>query len=248
MKDVGFDIRLHASRAEMDKAAAKMIAECIRDTIDREGVARVVFAAAPSQAGTLSELCELNGVDWQRVVAFHMDEYVGLATEHPSGFGNWLRHHLFDRKPFGSVHLLGMQGDPDMNASVYTQLLGEAPIDLVCLGIGVNGHIAFNDPPVADFVDPLVVKRVQLDDICRQQQVDDKCFPTFDDVPTEALTLTVPALLSGRRLIAVVPGASKRAAVERSIYGPISTECPASILRTHGNCTLFLEPESWPHA
>jgi len=247
MKDAGFDIRQHASRAEMDKAAAQGIAACIRETIARQGGARVVFAAAPSQAGTLRELCELDGIDWQRVVAFHMDEYVGLPSDHPSGFGNWLRHHLFDRKPFGTVHLLDMQGDPDMNAEAYAQLLGEAPIDLVCLGIGVNGHIAFNDPPVADFADPLVVKRVQLDDICRQQQVDDGCFPAFGDVPAEALTLTVPALLSGRRMIAVVPGASKRAAVERALRGPVSTDCPASILRTHGNCTLFLEPESWPH-
>lgn len=232
----------------MDRAAAAAIADCIRDTIAQRGEARVVFAAAPSQAGTLDELCGLDDIDWQHVVAFHMDEYVGLPVTHPSGFGNWLRHHLFDRKPFGAVHLIGSHGEPDTNALAYAKLLGAAPIDLVCLGIGVNGHIAFNDPPVADFGDPLVVKRVQLDDICRQQQVDDACFPAFDDVPEEALTLTVPALLSGRRMIAVVPGAAKRQAVEGAIYGPISTDCPASILRTHGNCSLFLEPESWPNA
>lgn len=248
MKNAGFDIRPHASRAEMDKAAARMIAESIVNTIVQRGEARVVFAAAPSQAGMLRELCSLEGIDWQRVVAFHMDEYVDLPNTHPSGFGNWLRHHLFDRKPFGAVHLIGSHGEPETNAAAYAQRLGEAPLDLVCLGIGVNGHIAFNDPPVADFADPLVIKRVQLDEICRQQQVDDGCFPAFDDVPTEALTLTVPALLSGRRMIAVVPGAAKRPAVERTIRGPISTDCPASILRTHADCTLFLEPESWPHA
>lgn len=248
MRDAGFELRSHASRAEMDKAAATLIAESIRDTIAQRGAARVVFAAAPSQAGTLKELCEIDGIDWQRVAAFHMDEYVGLPADHASGFGNWLRRHLFDRKPFGAVHLIASQGDPDSNASAYGRLLGEAPIDLVCLGIGVNGHIAFNDPPVADFADPLVVKRVHLDDICRQQQVDDACFAAFDDVPEEALTVTVPALMSGRRLIAVVPGAVKRQAVMRTIHGPISTDCPASILRTHGNCSLFVEPESWPDA
>jgi glucosamine-6-phosphate deaminase len=248
MTDAGFSISSHASRAEMDKAAARMIAEYIRDTIALRGEARVVFAAAPSQAGALKELCNFDSIDWRRVAAFHMDEYVGLSPDHPSGFGNWLRHHLFDRKPFGAVHLIGSQGEPDTNASSYAQRLAEAPIDLVCLGIGVNGHIAFNDPPVADFADPLLVRRVQLDDICRQQQVDDGCFQAFEDVPAEALTLTVPALLSGRRMIAVVPGAAKRPAVERTIHGPISTDCPASILRTHTSCTLFLEPESWPNA
>lgn len=245
MQDVSIDIRLHSSRSEMDAAAARAIADAIGETLSFQDYASVVFAAAPSQAGTLAELLTLE-VDWSRVIAFHMDEYVGLDREHPAGFGNWLRRHIFDLKPFRAVHLIAPDRDPEEAARDYTEKLAAQPIDLVCFGIGVNGHIAFNDPPVADFNDPLQVKRVVLDEVCRQQQVDDECFSSFGDVPEEALTLTIPALLSGRRMIGVVPTAAKRPAVEQALHGPISTECPASILRTHPNCSIFLEPESQP--
>ena len=127
----------------------------------------------------------------------------------------------------------------------YAELLGAAPLDIVCLGIGENGHLAFNDPPVADFHDPAAVKIVELDEPCRRQQVNDGCFPAIEQVPTHAITLTIPTLLSGRRLVAVVPGPAKREAIRRTLTGPIETACPASILRTHAACTLYLDRQSY---
>jgi glucosamine-6-phosphate deaminase len=175
-----------------------------------------------------------------------MDEYIGLPTDAPERFGTWLTRHLFSRVAFGTVHLIGREPDPDREAARYAILLNEAPIDIICLGIGVNGHLAFNDPPVADLRDPKEVKIVELDAVCRRQQVDDGCFPTLSDVPTHAITLTIPRLLDAGQLFCVVPGAAKRAAVARSLYGPIGTECPASALRTHPRCALYLDQDSTP--
>jgi glucosamine-6-phosphate deaminase len=158
----------------------------------------------------------------------------------------WLRGAVLDRLPFRAVHLIEPDEDAEHAAAEYAALLAEAPIDLVCLGIGQNGHLAFNDPPVADFADPLSVKVVDLDDACRQQQVDDQCFPTFEDVPERAVTVTVPRLLAADRLFCVVPGAAKRTAVERALTAPISTAHPATALRTHPDVTLYLDRESAP--
>jgi glucosamine-6-phosphate deaminase len=185
-------------------------------------------------------------IDWGRVTAFHMDEYLGLTAQAPERFGVWLTRHFFSRVALGAVHLIGQEPDPDREAARYTALLAEAPIDIVCLGIGVNGHLAFNDPPVADLNDPKQVKIVELDAICRQQQVDDKCFATLADVPTHAITLTIPRLLNADQLFCVVPGAAKQAAVEQALYGPFGTACPASALRTHARCTLYLDRDSTP--
>jgi glucosamine-6-phosphate deaminase len=175
-----------------------------------------------------------------------MDEYLGLAADAPQRFGAWLTRHLFSRIAFGAVHVIGQEPDPDLEAARYAALLAQAPIDIVCLGIGVNGHLAFNDPPVADLHDTKPVKVVELDEVCRQQQVDDGCFPALADVPTHAITLTIPRLLDAGQLFCVVPGASKRAAVEQSLYGPIGTACPASALRTHPRCALYLDRDSTP--
>ena len=183
-------------------------------------------------------------IDWSRVTAFHMDEYIGLAPDAPQRFASWLQRHLFDRVPFGAVHLIDPGNDPAIAADNYTRALAEAPIDIVCLGIGVNGHLAFNDPPVADLADPLDVKIVELDAICRQQQVDDGCFAEIRDVPTHAITLTIPRLLRADRLFCVVPGAAKRTAVRRALHDPITAACPATALRQHRAVTLFLDAES----
>ena len=232
----------------MGAAAAQDIAEALRDALSRQQNVRMVFAAAPSQAQTLAALCAAGGIDWTRVTAFHMDEYIGLAPDAPERFAKWLDNNLFDRLPFARVHPITPEPDPSAAAARYAQLLAAAPIDFVCLGIGVNGHIAFNDPPVADFADPLDVKVVTLDDQCRQQQVDDDCFASFDDVPEQAITLTVPRLMRAGRLFCVVPGQLKRDAVRAALYGPVSTECPASILRQHPDCSLYLDAESDPDA
>jgi glucosamine-6-phosphate deaminase len=239
-------ILIFETRDAMGQAAAADVGVALRDRLARQSTVRMIFAAAPSQAEMLDALARERDIDWRRVTAFHMDEYIGLRVDAPQRFGAWLTRHLFSRIAFGAVHLIGQEPDPDREASRYATLLAEAPIDIICLGIGVNGHLAFNDPPVADLYDTKQVKIVELDAICRQQQVDDECFPTLADVPTHAITLTIPRLLDAGQIFCVVPGASKRAAVERTLYGPIGTACPASALRTHPRCALYLDQDSTP--
>lgn len=227
----------------MGERAAADIATEIRRLLAQQSGVRMIFAAAPSQSDMLASLREIRDIEWQRVTAFHMDEYLGLAPDHPQRFGNWLREAIFDRVPFGTVHLLDPGDDPDAAAREYAEKLNAAPIDIVCCGVGANGHIAFNDPP-ADFHDPLTVKLVKLDARCRQQQVEDRCFTRIEDVPTHALTLTVPALMASHANFCTVPGAIKHDAVHRMLTGPIGPDCPATILRRHPRCTMYLDPNS----
>ena len=239
-------IESYRTRAEMGAASASAIATELRERLSRQSQVRMIFAAAPSQAGTLRRLREEQGINWDRVTAFHMDEYIGLPADAPQRFTHWLDEALCAHLPFAAVHHI--VPDPVTAAETYAARLAEAPIDVVCLGIGVNGHIAFNDPPVADFHDPLDVKIVALDETCRQQQVDDQCFARYGDVPEQALTLTIPRLLRADRLFCIVPGSIKRDAVRRTLYGPVATACPASILRQQAHCTLYLNAESDPDA
>jgi glucosamine-6-phosphate deaminase len=238
-------IYIGSSRQDMGQKAASDVAAALHLRFQSQPFARVIFAAAPSQSEMLASLVTQPGIDWSRVAAFHMDEYIGLPADAPQRFGLWLRHAIFDKLPFAAVHLLDPDDDPEAAASDYARKLAEAPIDIVCLGIGVNGHLAFNDPP-ADLRDPEPVKVVHLDAVCRQQQVDDGCFPTFDSVPTRALTLTIPRLLAADRLFCCVPGAMKREAVRRTLHDPIGPDCPATALRLHPHCRLYLDPESSP--
>ena len=235
-------VHILENRTVMGKYAGRTASEAIKRAIADKGEARVIFAAAPSQNEVLAYLVSDSQIDWTKVVAFHMDEYIGLAPGAPQRFSRFLKTHLFDLVPLKAVHLLhGEVGDCD----AYAERLKEKPIDVVCLGIGENGHLAFNDPPVADFSDPAWVKMVELDQICRAQQVNDGCFQTLDDVPTHAVTLTIPALFSGGELICTVPGKTKRIAIRDALLGPISTKCPASILRTHPNCHLYVDQEGY---
>ena len=239
------DVTVHVaeSRPAMGQNAAEGIATQIRKSLRKQTGIRMVFAAALSQSETLAALQGENDIDWTRITAFHMDEYIGLPPNAPQRFGNWLRHALFDHLPFAAVNLMDPGSDPIQSAVDYAAKLNEAPIDIVCCGIGVNGHIAFNDPP-ADFNDPLTVKIVDLDQQCRRQQVDDRCFNSLDDVPTQALTMTVPALLAAETIFCTVPGLSKREAVSQALLGPIDPRCPASALRRHPRCTLYLDQDS----
>jgi glucosamine-6-phosphate deaminase len=241
-------VRSFATRAAMGQAAARDIAAEIRVRLAVAPGVRMIFAAAPSQDTMIEALIAEPDVDWRRVTAFHMDEYIGLPAGAPQRFAVWLREKLFGRLPFAAAHPMLPEPDPRAAAEHYAALLDAAPIDIVCLGIGVNGHIAFNDPPVADFADPLDVKIVELDQICRQQQVDDACFADLAAVPERALTLTIPRLLRAEKLFCVVPGAHKRAAVRRTLHGPVSTDCPASVLRRHKGCILYLDAEADPDA
>ena len=229
------------SRAAMGKKAAEDIADDLRRRLHSQQSIRMIFAAAPSQSEMLTALMLMPDVDWSRITAFHMDEYLGLASEAPQRFGLWLRRAIFDRVPFAAVHLLEPGTDPEATAPEYADRLAASPIDIVCCGIGSNGHLAFNDPP-ADLNDPSDVKA--LDRACRQQQVDDRCFEHFDDVPTHALTLTIPRLLATDRVFCCVPGPVKKTAVRRALRDPISGLVPATALRTHSNWSLYLDEDS----
>ncbi len=236
------------TRAEMGRVAAADAEAVIAQLIAERGEINMIFAAAPSQNEMLESLLSSDKIDWSRVNAFHMDEYVGLPEGDPHTFGIYLKEHIFDKAPFKSVHYVrGFAEDPEAECARYAALLAAHPVDVVCLGIGENGHIAFNDPPVADFSDPLAVKIVELDGVCRQQQVNDGCFPTLADVPTHAITLTVPTLLAADHMFCVVPAATKAEAVKNTVYGPISEVCPASILRTHKAATLYCDADSGRH-
>lgn len=239
-------VRRHSNRNQLGAAAGADIAVCLRRLLEESGTVRIVFAAAPSQDATLAALATAEGIDWRRITAFHMDEYIGLPAHASQRFAAYLDRQLFDRVRPGTVHRIDTTADANAECIRYGRLVVAAPIDVVCLGIGENGHLAFNDPPDADFSDPEPMRVVTLDRVSRQQQVHDGCFATIDDVPLQAVTLTIPTLLGGRHLFCSVPGETKRTAVERTLRGPISPACPASILRTHADCTLYVDADSSP--
>jgi glucosamine-6-phosphate deaminase len=238
-------VRVCPDRNEMGKAAAVAVAERMRFTIRQKGHARMVFAAAPSQVEFFAELTATPDIEWRAVTAFHMDEYLGLGADHAQLFGMFLRTHLFGRVSCGAVHIINpVPADPWEECRRYADLLRREPIDIVCLGIGENGHLAFNDPPAADFHDRAAAKVVDLDVASRQQQVNDGCFPDLASVPGKAITLTIPALMSGIHLSCVVPGQRKARAVAETLEGPVQPGCPASILRTHPDAVLYLDRDS----
>lgn len=239
------DVHVFKARQEMGVAAGQAVEEKILELLNRQEELRMIFAAAPSQNELLDYLRHSACIPWQRITAFHMDEYIGLPQDAPQLFANFLKEKLFDHVAFKAVHLIRGNNDSREECRRYAALLTEKPIDIVCMGIGENGHIAFNDPPVADFNDPEVVKVVALDQVCRQQQVNDGCFSTLEEVPRQAITLTVPTLMKGQFLYCVVPGKNKREAVAKTLYDPLSTECPASILKMHPNCHLYLDEASF---
>ena len=241
--NTSMDIRISATRKESGKQAAADIARTIRARLQTQSHVRIIFAAAPSQSEMLQALIHEPGMEWNRIAAFHMDEYIGLPSGVPQRFSIWLRRTIFDRVPFASVHLIEPGDDLDQTCRDYAHELLEAPIDFVLLGIGANGHLAFNDPP-ADLEDPLAVKVVTLDHLCRQQQVDDECFASLEEVPHKAISLTVPMLLSGDQLFCCVPGSNKSKAVRSMIHDPISGNCPATALRKHPRCTVYLDLDS----
>ena len=237
-------VNIYDTRKNMGAAAAADIAACIKELLGRKSEIYMIFAAAPSQNEMLEALIADKEIEWNRVHALHMDEYVNLPSDAPQGFGNFLRRAIFDRVPFASVNLIGTDADSEATCRRYDALLAANKVDIVCMGIGENGHIAFNDPHVADFNDPCRIKKVDLDQKCRQQQVNDGCFQTIDQVPTHALTLTIPTLYNVENIFCVVPAATKAEAVKNTVNGPVSEICPASILRTHDNAVLYTDSDS----
>ncbi len=240
--------QIYASRDDMGSAAARDGAAYIRALLRGQDYVNIIFAAAPSQNETLAHLVQSEGIDWTRVRAFHMDEYIGLPTDAPQGFGNFLEKAIFSKLPFHDVFYLRDFRDPHTVCERYAALLKQFPPDIVFMGIGENAHIAFNDPHVADFQDPEAVKVVTLDETCRRQQVHDGCFSCIDQVPTHAVTLTVPTLASAKRLICTVPASTKAAAVVKTMYGPIHPSVPATVMRLHENATMYLDADSGAHA
>jgi glucosamine-6-phosphate deaminase len=238
-------VHTYDDREEMGKAAADHVARLIGDILKRKERVNIVFAAAPSQNEFLAHLVKSKSVDWSRVVGFHMDEYLGLPAASDQFFSLYLKKHLFSKVRIKTIHFLDSQPkDPFKECERYSALLRENPTDIVCLGIGENGHIAFNDPPFADFHDKKLVKIVELDEADRRQQVNDGCFPTIKAVPPSAFTLTIPALMSAAHLSCVVPSERKAKAVMNALTGEISTAVPASILRTHPQIEMFLDKAS----
>ncbi len=238
------EVSVSGGPVEMGKAAADFVAEKLNGAILQNGTANLILATGASQFTFLDSL-QKKEVDWKKITVFHLDEYKGISDTHPASFRKYLKDRILDAVAPKEVYFLnGDVKDLDREIQRYEEVLKKYAIDVACIGIGENGHLAFNDPPVADFQDPKVVKVVQLDDACRNQQLREGWFPSFQDVPTHALTLTIPAILRSRAISCVVPDARKARAVHDSLYGPIRTACPGSILRTHPNAVLFLDVHS----
>jgi glucosamine-6-phosphate deaminase len=242
------EVLVFETRALAGRAGARHVA---REIVARQGAAgraNVVFAAAPSQNEFLAGLVAHQEIDWTRVVAFHMDEYLGIGADHPVSFRRYLQEHLFRLVGLGPDRLRLIPGErtdrPLRTCLDYEDLLKAEPTDVVCAGIGENGHLAFNDPPVADFLDPVLVKVVRLDAACRTQQLNDGCFDRIEDVPTHAYTMTIPALLRAPAVSVIVPGPRKANAVLNTLRGPIGEACPATLLRRHPGARLYLDRDA----
>ena len=238
-------VAVHPDGRALARSAADRAAATLRRAVDANGTAHAMFATGNSQLEFIDALVTATpDVPWNDIVVFHMDEYVGVGPDHPAGFQRWIRERISDRVHPRTAHYIDGLADPEVECRRYAAVLTDHPLDLCCLGIGENGHLAFNDPPVADFDDPRDMKVVELDRQCRLQQVHEGHFPDIAAVPSLALTATIPALLRARTVLAVVPEARKANPVHAALTGPVSTACPASVLRTRANVTLLLDPDS----
>lgn len=238
-------VHFFPTRSALGEAAAAQATELIRAAIQKRGRARIMVGTGNSQDDLIDALVQRRDVDWARVEAFHMDEYIGISPDHPASFRRWLRTRVATKLPLADVHY--MEGDAaniEGEIARYSRLLSSAPLDLAFVGFGENGHIAFNDPPVADFADPAVVKVVTLEVACRRQQVGEGHFKTIDSVPQQAITVTCAELLRAESWICAVPERRKAQAVRDALLGPISIVCPASVVRRHPVASVYLDAES----
>ncbi|MFN8442077.1 MAG: glucosamine-6-phosphate deaminase [Caldilineaceae bacterium] len=238
-------VTIYPDQNALGQAAAEDARQILQAAIRQQGVATIILATGNSQLSFLHALRNFRDIDWSKVTIFHMDEYVGIAPHHPASFPLFLRQHIIDAIQPAAFHAVPSQAnDVEQACRDYEALLRRQPIDMVAMGWGENGHIAFNDPPYADFDDPVWVKVVQLAEASRRQQVGEGHFPTLADVPTHAITLTVPALLAPRHILCIVPEARKAQAVHDCLTLPISEDHPGSILRTVNNARLYLDQDS----
>jgi glucosamine-6-phosphate deaminase len=237
-------VYIYKDNESMGRAAARAAAACIQEAVNLRGTANILLATGNSQLSTLWNLRRYD-LPWKAVNVFHIDEYLDLAPGHPAGFASFLRRHLLDHVGVGAFYPVpGHPVDVDVACKAYEMLLRAHPIDLCCLGIGENGHIAFNEPNAADFDDPIWVKRIQLEDTSRRQQVGEGHFDSLEQVPTHAITLTIPALRYAKKLLCIVPEKRKARAIRATLRDPISTNCPASILRQTSHARLYLDQEA----
>jgi glucosamine-6-phosphate deaminase len=240
---------VHSTLSELARSAAQLAAAQLSDSLAARGEAAAILATGNSQIAFLEALIAGQGkdwdLDWSAITLFHMDEYLGISDTHSASFRKYMKERVEARvKPAAFHYIEGDALEPIRECERYARLLSETTIDLCCLGVGENGHLAFNDPPVADFHDERLVKIVQLDDACRQQQVGEGHFPNLAAVPQYAITLTIPALCRVGRMLAIVPEKRKAPAVLQTLTAPIGTACPGTHLRTQGHCTLFLDADS----
>src|SRR5690606_5884286 len=234
-------IRIYENEAEVGHASADLATQFINEVIERQGSANLILATGASQFKLLEAL-QNREIDWEKITVFHLDEYLGISEEHPASFRKYLKERILEIVQPKEYYLIdGDTGNIEEMIKRYEKLLNEHPIDVACIGIGENGHIAFNDPPVANFNDPHLVKTVELDHACRLQQLNEGWFPSIEEVPTKAITLTIPAIMKCKAIICTVPGNRKSEAVDNTVYGPMETSCPASILTTHLETTLILD-------
>ncbi len=238
-------VEIYDTRAAMGAKAGRDAAETLRRLLGTKDELNVMFAAAPSQNEVLAQLLEEKNIDWGRVNAFHMDEYIGIAPDHPAGFARFLERAIFGRLPFKSVNYIDCTAaDPELEAARYAALLEQHPLDVCILGVGENGHIAFNDPGVADFDDAVLAKVIDLDERSRMQQVNDGCFARIEEVPKKAITVTIPGLTGAKYLYCSVPCATKAQAIGRMFTGEIALDCPATVLRRTPNSFVYLDKDS----
>jgi glucosamine-6-phosphate deaminase len=245
LKADALSVRVYAHQAEMARGVARIAQGYLREILAAKGSAAAILATGNSQIMFLEELIRLGGVEWSQITLFHMDEYLGISDQHKASFRRYMRERVERRVKPRAFHYL--EGDallPLDECERYTALLRAQPIDLCCLGVGENGHLAFNDPPVANFEDKRTVNIARLDEPCRLQQVGEGHFASLNDVPQYALTLTIPALCSAKKMLCIAPEKRKAKAIKDALHGPISTNCPASVLRRQAHATLFLDADS----
>lgn len=238
-------VKVYRSIDELAEDAAFAVNGFLKRTLEEKNSAAVILATGNSQIQFLKKLVAMAGIDWKKVTLFHMDEYLGIDPTHKASFRRYLRERVETLVQPKFFHFI--EGDADLpleEIARYDGLLAAQPIDLCCLGVGENGHLAFNDPPVARFEEKHRIKLVKLDDACKMQQVREGHFPSLEAVPPFAYTLTIPALCSARKMVCIAPEKRKAEAVKSALQGPVSTACPASFLRRQKHCTLLLDHDS----
>jgi len=245
LKFGSLNVEVCQNPAEMGEKVAVQVAEALKSALETKETANIILATGNSMLAFMAALSKIQGIPWQRVNIFHMDEYLGMADTHPASFRRYIQKNIVDHvSPKAYYGIVGDAWDASAECRRYEKLLVDNPADICCLGIGEHGHLAFNDPPVADFSDPVRVKIVALDRACRMQQVGEGHFPTLEATPSHAITLTIPALLAAKKVFAIVPEMRKAVAVKRALTGAVDTSCPSSILQKTAHAQLYLDVDS----